>query len=201
MSKQKMTKKYVMGNYRNIISVPYCELQRTLRYTEPIGYITRVEGWAADIYFVDVDTVIVTGYAPFGNYKATHALCERYEEKASNILEHNTNYELIRSDLDELITKFCHEAMVQQELKPKEREIVKDNLSAFEANFGRPCILSDGGKGKYVFVPANNISYIQYCYNVDYLNGWLYGAVQAIQRHDIYSHWQYGKVNIEWGKQ
>lgn len=23
-------------------------------------------------------------------------------------------------------------------------------------------------------------SYTQYCYNIDYLNGWLYGAVQAV---------------------
>lgn len=38
------------------------------------------------------------------------------------------------------------------------------------------------GKGFYVYTSEERKksgSYTQFCYNIDYLNGWLYGAVQA----------------------
>ena len=60
-----------------------------------------------------------------------------------------------------------------------EMEIVKDNLQAFIANFGKPRIeRGDDGKSFYVFTD-NSDSWRQYCYNIDYLNGWLFGYVQA----------------------
>lgn len=66
-------------------------------------------------------------------------------------------------------------------LTKKEMEIVTDNLSAFIANFGAVRIeRADYGKGLYVYSPADSESYVQYCYDVNYLNGWLYGCVQAV---------------------
>nr|WP_142411340.1 hypothetical protein [Clostridium sp. Marseille-P7770] len=60
-----------------------------------------------------------------------------------------------------------------------EMEIIKDNLMSFIANFGKPRIeRGDDGRGFYVFTD-NSDSWRQYCYNIDYLNGWLYGCVQA----------------------
>lgn len=68
----------------------------------------------------------------------------------------------------------------------KQREIIKDNLRAFETNFGEVKIVKeDYGKGFYVFYPATADTYIQYCYNVDYLNGWLYGVVQGVVRGEF----------------
>lgn len=62
----------------------------------------------------------------------------------------------------------------------KQKEIIKDNLNAFLANFDYIRIeKEDYGKGFYVFTKENDTSWTQYCYNIDYLNGWLYGAVQA----------------------
>ena len=65
----------------------------------------------------------------------------------------------------------------------RENEILKDNLRSFIYNFGdvrieRECC----GNGFYVFCPPKSDSYVQYCYNIDYLNGWLYGCVQAIHK-------------------
>lgn len=61
----------------------------------------------------------------------------------------------------------------------KEQEIIKDNLRAYLKHFVAIRIEKENyGKGFYVF-QENEESYIQYCYNIDYLNGWLYGAVQA----------------------
>ena len=63
-------------------------------------------------------------------------------------------------------------------------EIIQDNLNAYKANFGDIKIEGSEKEGYYIFVPNGKTGefredYIQYCYNIDYLNGWLYGAVQA----------------------
>jgi hypothetical protein len=60
-----------------------------------------------------------------------------------------------------------------------EMEMIKDNLRAFIANFGYPRITrGDDGESFYVFTDDSD-SWRQYCYNIDYLNGWLYGCVQT----------------------
>lgn len=67
-------------------------------------------------------------------------------------------------------------------LTKKQMETIHDNLRAYLANFGYLKIeKADYGKGFYIFANEQNPeSHTQYCYNIDYLNGWLYGAVQAI---------------------
>lgn len=61
----------------------------------------------------------------------------------------------------------------------RQKEIIEDNLGAYLANFDYIRIeKGDYGRGFYVFTSEEG-SYTQYCYNIDYLNGWLYGAVQA----------------------
>ena len=68
-------------------------------------------------------------------------------------------------------------------LTAREKELISDNLRAFVYNFGKVRIeRADYGGGFYVFSPADSESYVQYCYNADYLNGWLYGCVQAVNK-------------------
>ena len=70
----------------------------------------------------------------------------------------------------------------------KQKEIIKDNLRAFTNNFGQVRIeKEDYGKGFYVFYPADSKddSWIQYCYDINYLNGWLYGIVQGCVRGEF----------------
>lgn len=70
-----------------------------------------------------------------------------------------------------------------------QRNIIKDNLSAFTNNFGEVRIEKEPcGKGFYVFYPADADSYIQYCYDIHYLNGWLYGIVQGVVRREFKSY-------------
>lgn len=65
----------------------------------------------------------------------------------------------------------------------KQKEIIKDNLRSYKANFDYIRIeKADYGDGFYVFTSEERYesgSWTQFCYNIDYLNGWLYGAVQA----------------------
>lgn len=71
-------------------------------------------------------------------------------------------------------------------LTPKQKETIKDNLRAFVNNFGEPRIERDDlGKGFYVFYPADSDSWIQYCYSIDYLDGWLYGVIQGVVRGEF----------------
>ena len=75
------------------------------------------------------------------------------------------------------------------ELTKKQKEKIADNLRAFETNFGKVTIRkADYGSGFYVYYPAEFYpegNYIQYCYSLDYLDGWLYGVVQGAIRGEF----------------
>jgi len=65
----------------------------------------------------------------------------------------------------------------------KQKEKIQQNLNAYLGNF--PSIRiedADYGDGFYVFSPAESESWVQYCPNIDYLDGWLYGMVQGINK-------------------
>ena len=65
----------------------------------------------------------------------------------------------------------------------RQEQSIEKNLRAFTNNFGAPKIVcEDFGRGFYVFFPADAETYIQYCENINYLDGWLYGVVQGCLR-------------------
>ena len=75
--KTQITKKAIMNAYRNVIKVGYCDMQDALKWREPNFYTAGVYGWNADVYVIDCDTVIVTGYRPFGNTELSRAQIHR----------------------------------------------------------------------------------------------------------------------------
>ena len=112
LPKEKTTKKNITENYKRIISVPYCDIQTLLNMEDPRYYTCGVYGWNADIYRVDLDTVIVTGYRPFGNIKPKYETTKKYEEKAKKIYDEFrwvTDYDLVRNSLRDLIDEFVKE--------------------------------------------------------------------------------------------
>lgn len=65
----------------------------------------------------------------------------------------------------------------------RQREKIADNLRAFVHNFGEVRIeKEDFGPGFMVYYPANSESWLYFAPNIDNLDGWLYGAVQAVHR-------------------
>ena len=60
----------------------------------------------------------------------------------------------------------------------KEKEKIERNSNAFDFNF-EPVRIEKDGKQFYVYCTKHQETYIQLCENIDYLNGWLYGAVQC----------------------
>lgn len=65
----------------------------------------------------------------------------------------------------------------------RQKEKIQQNLNAYLSNFPSIRIeAADYGDGFYVFSPAESESWVQYCPNIDYLDGWLYGMVQGVNR-------------------
>lgn len=182
--KRKTTKKELRAWFKTIISVGYCNLQSLLIDIDPAYYLTRVEGWAADVYIVDCDTIIVTGYAPFGNISPEYDLQRKYELWARRVIGDGLHIDAENKleKLAALRADFVRECLLADVLTKKEREIIKDNLAAFIVNFGVPRLVrADYGRGLFVYMGDSENS-IHFAYDINYLNGWLYGAVQAVNR-------------------
>lgn len=76
-------------------------------------------------------------------------------------------------------------------MRKRHEELIADNLESFQRNFGDVRIETFDDVGFYVYYPPNADSYIQYCYSIEYLDGWLYGCVQGINRREF----REGKIN------
>ena len=114
MKNQKVTKNKIMSEYKNVIRVGYCELQHLLRFQERKHFTSGAYGWNADIYQVDYNTVIVTGYRPFGNVKADYDLINKYDSEARKIICSNLNYEEQQTKVNELLEKFTQESLQEE---------------------------------------------------------------------------------------
>lgn len=63
MSKVRITQKELKRGFYYIYQCGYCGFIPT---AEPDFYTCGVYGWNADVYKIDDNTIIVTGYRPFG---------------------------------------------------------------------------------------------------------------------------------------
>lgn len=197
--KEKTTRKYLRANFGHIISIGYCNIQTLLRDTTPDYYLTRVEGWAADVYVFSSNIAIVTGYDPVGNIKPPYELQQKYENKAREAVNNfpydpnNGGWDNLYFELEKLRDEFVFLCVIYGKFGRRRFEIAKDNLLAFVHNFGFPRLeLADYGGGVYVYI-GNSETWIQYCENIDYLNGWLFGVVQGVNRGEfkrgvVYNH-------------
>lgn len=182
--KRKTTKKELRAWFKTIISVGYCNLQTLFADIDPAYFLTRTEGWAADVYILDINTVVVTGYAPFGNVSPEYDLQRKYELWARRVIGDGLHIDT-ENKLEKLAAlrdDFVRECLLADVLTKKERETIKDNLNAFIVNFGVPRLVrADYGRGLFVYMGDSENS-IHFAYDINYLNGWLFGAVQAVNR-------------------
>ena len=81
-----------MSAYRNVIKVGYCDLQDALEWREPNFYTAGVYGWNSDVYVIDHDTVIVTGYRPFGNMELPREVIDTLNKCAESITRYIDYY-------------------------------------------------------------------------------------------------------------
>lgn len=110
--KTEITKKAIMNGYRNVIKVGYCDMQAALKWRAPNFYTSGVYGWNSDVYVIDYETVIVTGYRPFGNIKLPRDVVDTLNKCAESITRH-LNYDLakiyLKNNLDELVSGIEHD--------------------------------------------------------------------------------------------
>lgn len=85
----------------------YCDIQCILHYDNAIAYTCGTYGWNADIYQTDYDnTVIVTGYRPWGYSLQDGKIAHAMEECAKGIIydvSHRERVTAVRDDLFRLI--------------------------------------------------------------------------------------------------
>lgn len=103
--KTQTTKKAIMNAYSNVIKVGYCDMQNALKWREPNFYTAGVYGWNSDVYVIYYDTVIVTGYRPFGNVELPREVIDTLNKCAESIT-HYFDYDMAKiflgNNLDEL---------------------------------------------------------------------------------------------------
>ncbi len=185
--KHEITRKDLRKRFSILISAGYCNLQSLFSDTTPDYYMTRTEGWAADVYEISSNAAIVTGYAPIGNISPSYDLQRKYELMARRVigdgLHINTDDKVLKLEI--MRDDFVKECLLADVLTKKEYETVKNNLNSFINNFGVPRLVrEDYGRGLYVYM-GDSDQYIQFCHNIDYFDGWLYGAVQAANRKEF----------------
>lgn len=104
--KVRVTRKEVLLHYTNVINVGYCDLQWLLKNREANFYTTGVYGWNADIYEIDHDTAIVTGYRPFGNIRPIHEIVKAFDGTARVCHDMDMSRQQRQCLLEQLITAF-----------------------------------------------------------------------------------------------
>ena len=102
----KTTKKEIERNFNNIIVVSYCELQDLLKFEWVDFHTCGVYGWNADAYKIDNQTVICTGYRPFGNIRPAREITKKYNNLAGDVLSSKASYEEKRNKINNLLDEF-----------------------------------------------------------------------------------------------
>ena len=111
-----MTRKYVkaLADGLPIIEVGYCDLQNLLSCETKLGYTCGVYGWNANVYDAG-RAFICTGYRPFGTVSATHQLCEQYDKAARDACHMETNHDVLKIRLKNMIADFVGDVLAQSE--------------------------------------------------------------------------------------
>lgn len=108
--KIKITEKQLKNSYKNIISVNYCGLQYLLNRINANYYTAGIYGWKSDVYVIDNNTVITTGYSPIGNIKPEYKIIDKYNAAAEKIIK-KYNYDQQQKKLASLLNDFIKEVL------------------------------------------------------------------------------------------
>ena len=104
----KVRKKDILDNYNVVLKALYCEVEDLLRGKSYQFCTTGVNGWNADVYILDNDTALVTGYRPFGT-RAYDDILKKYNNKAKNINSKKYGWKEQKTRLDLNLKKMVEE--------------------------------------------------------------------------------------------
>lgn len=109
--KIQVTKKMIKENYKNIISIGYCNVQNMLKGKNATMYSAGIYGWACDYYVIDNETIISTGYSPIGN-DVSSEIIKKYETRSENIKYSDyNNWDEYIKELEKVLNDFINEVL------------------------------------------------------------------------------------------
>lgn len=107
-----LTKNEIKKQYETIIQVGYCDLYKLTRNLKKIGYNAGIYGWNYDVFELDWNTCIITGYRTFdkGTIRLTSDFIQYMDKKANEITNNNNfNYEKYEKQMNLLKNEFLRE--------------------------------------------------------------------------------------------
>ena len=114
MLKAKVSDKEIRNGYYTI-AIGYCDAQNILKYKAARFYNYGVCGWRYDVYEIDWNLAICTGYQPIKsipeklNRKAVEII-EKYDKKAESLKTSDyKNYDNYRKAIERLYNKMVGE--------------------------------------------------------------------------------------------
>lgn len=118
MAKIKTTAKAIKSAYCNIITVGYCDLYYLLTYFEPAYYTAGVYGWNCDVYIIDSNTVIATGYRPVSGNMHNYEITQKYNEKARDAIysDRDVDYRTKKSKASKMLSAYVNEMFATRKL-------------------------------------------------------------------------------------
>ena len=106
MGKIKVTKKQITENFYNIYKCGYCDFIPT---ADADFYTCGVYGWNADVYKINYNTVIVTGYRPFGKKRLSSNFLDRFKKGKEEIAASTSDWKRRMQMENDLIEKLLEE--------------------------------------------------------------------------------------------
>jgi hypothetical protein len=104
-----ITRNDIRRQYTNIIQLGYCDIYDLTRILKKIGYNAGIYGWNYDVFELDWNTCIITGYRTFskGTIRLTREFIEYMDKKAHEIKENNRcNYHGFDEQMNALKNEF-----------------------------------------------------------------------------------------------
>lgn len=112
MIKLKVSKREIKNNFKNVLYCGYCELSDLLSYKDANYYNANSYGWRNDIYLINNNTVIVTGYEPFGSIEIPRDITKKYNDAAYNIkIDRKLDFEAQKEKIDNLIDEMINKTI------------------------------------------------------------------------------------------
>jgi hydrogenase maturation factor len=110
MKKIKLTKKQIIDNFPTVIKASYCSMQNLLHLKNASFYTgSKTYSWTSDIYVINDNVAISTGYQPIGNVKTNCELLKQYDDQAAKIIAlypATINYSTLEIKLNILLNDF-----------------------------------------------------------------------------------------------
>lgn len=107
-----ITRNDIKRQYKTIIQLGYCDLYELTKKLKKIGYNAGIYGWNYDVFEVNENTCIITGYRTFkkNTIKLEYDFIDYMDKKANEIIKNNSrNYQEQEKQIDLLKNEFLKE--------------------------------------------------------------------------------------------